>query len=121
MLEEDYSQCVALIFLIDRYTFWTGTCKAALAVLKFIEERSPQTPVPPQVVIRKARVLKNDGDIQGAYSCSVGRAQFDFFQSWVLFSWCQMLYIFINRERQWNCRKNRKFIHVGRSGRSTLH
>ena len=60
---------MALIFLIDRYTFWTGTCKAALSVLSYIEKQCPNVPVPPQVVIRKARVLKNDGDIQGKSNC----------------------------------------------------
>eukprot|EP00794_Sanderia_malayensis_P009176 gene9176-10150_t len=66
VLENNYDEASAVIFLIDRYTFWNGTCKAALSVLSYIEEKSPQTPVPPQVVVRKARILKNDGNIQEA-------------------------------------------------------
>lgn len=65
LLDKDFHHAVALLFLVDRYTFWTGTCKAALSVLSYIEKECPNVPVPPQIVIRKARVLKNDGNIQG--------------------------------------------------------
>ncbi len=36
-----------------------------MAIVDFIVRVSPDTPIAPQILTRKARVRKNDGDLQG--------------------------------------------------------
>ncbi|XP_035671622.1 alpha-protein kinase 1-like isoform X2 [Branchiostoma floridae] len=63
---KSYPRAVAILFLLDRYAFWQGTSPRLLKAIDDIRQNSPSTPVPPQIVIRKARVLTNAGDLQGA-------------------------------------------------------
>ncbi|CAH1246664.1 ALPK1 [Branchiostoma lanceolatum] len=63
---KNYPRAVAILFLLDRYAFWQGTSPRLLKVIDDIRQASPSTPVPPQIIIRKARVLTNAGDLHGA-------------------------------------------------------
>ncbi len=54
-----------MAFLVDRYAFWQGDSSAIMAIVDFIVRVSPDTPIAPQILTRKARVRKNDGDLQG--------------------------------------------------------
>ncbi|XP_078660086.1 alpha-protein kinase 1-like [Branchiostoma floridae x Branchiostoma belcheri] len=63
---ENYPRAVAILFLLDRYAFWQGTSPRLLQIIDDIRQNSPSTAVPPQIIIRKARVLTNAGDLHGA-------------------------------------------------------
>ena len=65
MLAKEYAQAASLAFLIDRYAYLHGTSKDLLALVDHIKEKSPRVPIAPQLIVRKARLLKNEGDIQG--------------------------------------------------------
>ena len=65
MLQKDYNKGAALAFIMDRYAYLHGTSKDLLALVDYIQEKSPATPIAPQMVVRKARLIKNDGDLQG--------------------------------------------------------
>lgn len=56
----------ALIYVVDRAAYRFGASRALLQVLDILLDRAPHTPVAPQVIIRKARVMKDDGDLHGA-------------------------------------------------------
>ncbi len=62
---KNYETAAALVFLMDRFTYWQGTAQGTKSIVEYIEKKSKTTAIAPQLVIRKARLLKNDGDIQG--------------------------------------------------------
>ncbi|XP_048255079.1 alpha-protein kinase 1-like [Haliotis rufescens] len=62
----DMDTMAALIYVVDRAAYRFGASRALLQVLNILLDRAPHTPVAPQVIIRKARVMKDDGDLHGA-------------------------------------------------------
>ncbi|XP_067652821.1 alpha-protein kinase 1-like [Haliotis asinina] len=63
---DDLVTMAALIYVVDRAAYRFGASRALLKVLNILLESGPHTPVAPQVIIRKARVMKDDGDLHGA-------------------------------------------------------
>ena len=66
MKAEDYDTAAAIAYVADRAAYRFGLSRALLKTVDEILLKSPQTPVAPQVVIRKARIMKDDGDLHGA-------------------------------------------------------
>ena len=64
-MNEDYKSAAALIFIMDRFVYWQGTSSWVIKTVNYIQKNSPRTAIAPQLIIRKARLMKNDGDIQG--------------------------------------------------------
>ncbi|KAK5848617.1 hypothetical protein PBY51_006215 [Eleginops maclovinus] len=60
--------CTALsvVFLVDRFLYWTDESSRLLKITKLLHRRHPDTPVAPQLVIRQARVYVNSGKLQKA-------------------------------------------------------
>jgi hypothetical protein len=58
----------AVLFLIDRYIYWQGGSQTLLDIVDSIMKEKPELPIAPQLVIRKARVLRTSGDLQGLYN-----------------------------------------------------
>ena len=50
---------------MDRFSYWQGSSGTSLRIVKYLETYSPETAIAPQLVMRKARVMKNRGDLQG--------------------------------------------------------
>ncbi|KAM6949578.1 alpha-protein kinase 1 [Aplochiton taeniatus] len=60
-------QCaVAVIFLVDRFIYWTDESSQLLKITMRLHRLHPNTPVAPQLVIRQARVYLNAGKLQKA-------------------------------------------------------
>ncbi|XP_034712592.1 alpha-protein kinase 1 [Etheostoma cragini] len=81
---------LAVIFLVDRFLYWTDESRRLLKITKLLHRRHPDTPVAPQLVIRQARVYVNSGKLQkaeyilsslinnsGATGCCVYRSESD--------------------------------------------
>ena len=45
--------------------YWQEGSHTTMRLVDYLQANSPYTPIAPQLVIRKARVMKNDGDLQG--------------------------------------------------------
>ena len=60
-----YNTVAALVFVMDRFSYWQGSSGTSLRIVKYLETYSPETAIAPQLVMRKARVMKNRGDLQG--------------------------------------------------------
>nr|XP_020471920.1 alpha-protein kinase 1 isoform X3 [Monopterus albus] len=60
--------CVALavVFLVDRFLYWTDESSRLLKITKLLHRRHRDAPVAPQLVIRQARVYLNSGKLQKA-------------------------------------------------------
>ncbi|KAK5599678.1 hypothetical protein CRENBAI_017243 [Crenichthys baileyi] len=59
---------LAVVFLIDRFLYWTDESSRLLKITKLLHKRHPDTPIAPQLVIRQARVFLNAGKLQKAES-----------------------------------------------------
>ncbi|XP_077355071.1 alpha-protein kinase 1 isoform X2 [Festucalex cinctus] len=57
---------LAVIFLVDRFLYWTDESGQLLKISKLLHKRYPGAPVAPQLVIRQARVYLNSGKLQKA-------------------------------------------------------
>nr|XP_061811031.1 alpha-protein kinase 1-like [Nerophis lumbriciformis] len=57
---------LAMLFLLDRFLYWTDESGALLKMCKLLHKRYPSAPVAPQLVIRQARVYLNSGKLQKA-------------------------------------------------------
>ncbi|XP_042368579.1 alpha-protein kinase 1 [Plectropomus leopardus] len=57
---------LAVVFLVDRFLYWTDESSRLLKITKLLHRRHPDTPVAPQLVIRQARVYFNSGKLQKA-------------------------------------------------------
>uniref|UniRef100_A0A8D0DAG7 Alpha kinase 1 n=1 Tax=Sander lucioperca TaxID=283035 RepID=A0A8D0DAG7_SANLU len=57
---------LAVVFLVDRFLYWTDESRRLLKITKLLHRRHPDTPVAPQLVIRQARVYVNSGKLQKA-------------------------------------------------------
>ncbi|KAG7497903.1 alpha-protein kinase 1 isoform X1 [Solea senegalensis] len=56
----------AVVFLVDRFLYWTDESSRLLKITKLLHRCHPDTPVAPQLVIRQARVYLNSGKLQKA-------------------------------------------------------
>lgn len=54
---------VSVIFLVDRFLYWTDTSSKLLKITKALHRRYPGTPIAPQLVLRQARVYLNLGQL----------------------------------------------------------
>lgn len=52
---------MAVLFLVDRFLYWTDESNRLLKIAKLLHRRDPDTPVAPQLIIRQARVYLNSG------------------------------------------------------------
>uniref|UniRef100_A0A8C6WZI1 Alpha kinase 1 n=1 Tax=Neogobius melanostomus TaxID=47308 RepID=A0A8C6WZI1_9GOBI len=57
---------LAVIFLVDRFLYWTDESSRLLKITKLLHKLHPEAPVAPQLVIRQARVYLNSGKLQKA-------------------------------------------------------
>ena len=63
---EDFNMAACLVYVVDRATYWSGASKSLLQVVELIKEADPLVAIAPQVQVREARVLKDEGDMHGA-------------------------------------------------------
>lgn len=56
----------AVAFVLDRFMYWYGGAKVILNVVSQLEACDQSPAIAPQMLIRKARVLKDSGDLHGA-------------------------------------------------------
>ncbi|XP_030636617.1 alpha-protein kinase 1 isoform X2 [Chanos chanos] len=54
------------VFLVDRFLYMIDSSHTLLRIAKALHKRYPETPIAPQVVIRRARVYLNTGKLQTA-------------------------------------------------------
>lgn len=57
---------LAVIFLVDRFLYWTDESSRLLKITKLLHRLHPTVPVAPQLIIRQARVYLNSGKLQKA-------------------------------------------------------
>ena len=65
--QKKYNVVAALVFVMDRFTYWQGSSHTTLQLVDYLKANSPDTPIAPQLLIRKVRIMKNAGDLQGNY------------------------------------------------------
>ncbi|XP_018529772.1 alpha-protein kinase 1 isoform X1 [Lates calcarifer] len=66
ILAQEACTALAVIFLVDRFLYWTDKSSQLLKITKLLHRCHPDTPVAPQLVIRQARVYLNSGKLQKA-------------------------------------------------------
>ncbi|KAK7114540.1 alpha-protein kinase 1-like [Littorina saxatilis] len=62
----NYDLLAALIYTVDRALYRFGRSKPLLRVVSDLRRASPDTAVAPQVTLRSARVMKDEGDLNGS-------------------------------------------------------
>jgi hypothetical protein len=62
----DFNMAACLAYVVDRATYWSGASKALLQVVDLIKQTDPLVAIAPQIQVREARVLKDEGDLHGA-------------------------------------------------------
>lgn len=63
---EEYRMALSIAFVVDRFVYWRDGSSALLNIVDQIQKLAPSIPVAPQLVIRKARVMKDNGDLHGS-------------------------------------------------------
>lgn len=63
---KDFNLAGCLVYVVDRATYWAGASRALIQVAKLIKQADPLVAIAPQVQVREARVLKDEGDLHGA-------------------------------------------------------
>ncbi|XP_075999818.1 alpha-protein kinase 1 [Genypterus blacodes] len=66
IMAQEAHWALAVIFLVDRFLYWTDESSRLLKITKLLHRRHPDSPVAPQLVIRQARVYLNSGKLQKA-------------------------------------------------------
>ncbi|XP_056225567.1 alpha-protein kinase 1 isoform X2 [Seriola aureovittata] len=66
IVAQEARTALAVVFLVDRFLYWTDESSRLLNITKLLHRRHPDTPVAPQLVIRQARVYLNSGKLQKA-------------------------------------------------------
>ncbi|KAL0970408.1 hypothetical protein UPYG_G00241600 [Umbra pygmaea] len=56
----------AVLFLVDRFLYWTDESSRLLKITKLLHRLYPESPISPQLIIRQARVYLNNGKLQKA-------------------------------------------------------
>ena len=64
IVAREASTALAVVFLVDRYLYWTDESTRLLKITKLLHRCRPDTPVAPQLIIRQARVYLNSGMVQ---------------------------------------------------------
>ena len=65
MKEKRYRTVGALVFVMDRFTYWQGMSNRTLQIVEYLKTNSPDIPIAPQLLIRNVRIMKNAGNLQG--------------------------------------------------------
>lgn len=60
-MAQEARSALAVVFLVDRFLYWTDESSRLLKITKLLHRRHTDTPVAPQLVIRQARVYLNSG------------------------------------------------------------
>lgn len=63
IMAQDAHMALAVVFLVDRFLYWTDESSRLLKITKLLHRCHPDTPVAPQLVIRQARVYLNSGTV----------------------------------------------------------
>lgn len=58
---QEARSALAVVFLVDRFLYWTDESSWLLKITKLLHRLHPDSPVAPQLVIRQARVYLNSG------------------------------------------------------------
>ncbi|KAM6959751.1 alpha-protein kinase 1 [Tautogolabrus adspersus] len=66
IVAQEACTALAVVFLVDRFLYWTDESSRLLKITKLLHRQHPDTPVAPQLVIRQARVYLNSGKLQKA-------------------------------------------------------
>ncbi|XP_029311209.1 LOW QUALITY PROTEIN: alpha-protein kinase 1, partial [Cottoperca gobio] len=66
IVAQEARTALAVVFLVDRFLYWTDESSRLLKITKLLHKRHPDTSVAPQLVIRQARVYINSGKLQNA-------------------------------------------------------
>ncbi|KAF7658457.1 hypothetical protein LDENG_00012660 [Lucifuga dentata] len=66
IMAQEARWALAVIFLVDRFLYWTDESSRLLKITKLLHRCHPDSPVAPQLVIRQARVYLNSGKLQKA-------------------------------------------------------
>ena len=64
-LQKNFKKLAAVTFVLDRFLFWQGDKKISMAIVDYIQEQSPETAIAPQLLVRRARNMKNEGNLRG--------------------------------------------------------
>ncbi|XP_056432102.1 alpha-protein kinase 1 [Gadus chalcogrammus] len=59
-------EALAVVFLVDRFLYWSDESPRLLSLTKRLHRRQPGAPVAPQLVLRQARVYLNSGKLHKA-------------------------------------------------------
>ncbi|CAI9723490.1 Hypothetical predicted protein [Octopus vulgaris] len=62
----EFHYASALAFVVDRFMYWYGGSKVLLNIIDHILVLSPSTVIAPQLTIRRARIMKDNGNLHGA-------------------------------------------------------
>lgn len=63
IMAQEAGASLAVVFLVDRFSYWTDMSSQLLKITKLLHRHHPNTPVAPQLVIRQARVYFNSGTL----------------------------------------------------------
>ncbi|XP_035799814.2 alpha-protein kinase 1 isoform X2 [Amphiprion ocellaris] len=63
---QEARSALAVVFLVDRFLYWSDESSRLLKIAKLLHRRHPYEPIAPQLVIRQARVYLNSGKLQKA-------------------------------------------------------
>ncbi|KAK5893784.1 hypothetical protein CgunFtcFv8_006623 [Champsocephalus gunnari] len=66
IVAQEAGTALSVVFLVDRFLYWTDESSRLLKITKLLHKHHPDTPVAPQLVIRQARVYLNSGKLQKA-------------------------------------------------------
>ncbi|XP_068443963.1 alpha-protein kinase 1 [Clinocottus analis] len=66
IVAQEARAALAVVFLVDRFLYWTDESSRLLKITKLLHRRHPDDPVAPQLVIRQARVYFNSGKLRKA-------------------------------------------------------
>ena len=61
IVAQETGTALSVVFLVDRFLYWTDESSRLLKITKLLHKHHPDTPVAPQLVIRQARVYLNSG------------------------------------------------------------
>ncbi|XP_055959422.1 alpha-protein kinase 1 [Patella vulgata] len=61
-----YKLASAIVFLVDRASYRYGNSKQLMNIVDFIWQMEPDTRIVPQVIVRRARLMKDSGNLHGA-------------------------------------------------------
>ncbi|RVE60191.1 hypothetical protein OJAV_G00178430 [Oryzias javanicus] len=66
IMVDEAPTALAVIFLVDRFLYWTDQSSQLLKIARLLHKAHPETPIAPQLVIRQSRVYLNSGKLQKA-------------------------------------------------------